>query len=137
MKKEVYINLPVKDLGKATAFYEALGFVKNPMFSSETASAMVWSDNIIVMLLIHSFYSNFIQEKSIADTHKTSGALLALSLDSKELVQKFADIAKEQGGNYYMSDVNKETDFMFGYEVEDLDGHIWEPFYMDMSKMPK
>lgn len=135
--KEIYINLPVKDLEKSTAFYEALGFVKNPMFSNESASAMVWSDNIIVMLLVHSFYTNFIKEKTISDTHKTSGVLLALSFDSKESVQKFADTAKQQGGNYYMSDINKGTDFMFGYEVEDLDGHLLEPFYMDITKFPK
>jgi predicted lactoylglutathione lyase len=137
MSKQIYINLPVNDLVKSEEFYAALGFVKNPMFSSEYGIAMAWSEEIIVMLLTHDFYQKFIGDKKIIDAKTSSGVLNALSMDSKEAVQKFADTAKEHGGSYFMADYNKQYDFMFSYEVSDPDGHAWEPVYMDMSKFPQ
>lgn len=137
MSKQIYINLPVTDLAKSTAFYEALGFVKNPMFSDENASAMQWSEDIVVMLLVHDFYKKFPRNREIADTKKTSSVLLALSFDSKEDVQKFADTAKANGGDYYRVDMGMSEDAMFGYEVEDLDGHIWEPLWMSPDFNPQ
>lgn len=137
MSKQIYINLPVTDLAKSTAFYEALGFIKNPMFSDENASAMQWSDDIVVMLLVHDFYKKFPRNREIADTKRTSSVLLALSLDSKEDVQKFADTAKANGGDYYRVDMGMSEDAMFGYEVEDLDGHIWEPLWMSPDFNPQ
>mgnify|MGYP003609773266 CR=1 FL=1 len=131
MSKQIYVNLPVSDLKKSTGFYEALGFTKNAMFSDSNASSMMWSNNIVVMLLKHDFYKKFIGEKEVADTARTSGVLLALSLDSKEDVQKFADVAKENGGDYYCVDMGIDSDMMFSYEVEDPDGHTWEPMWMN------
>lgn len=131
MSKQIYVNLPVIDLKKSTGFYEALGFTKNAMFSDSNASSMMWSNNIVVMLLKHDFYKKFIGEKEVADTARTSGVLLALSLDSKEDVQKFADVAKENGGDYYRVDMGIDSDMMFSYEVEDPDGHTWEPMWMN------
>lgn len=136
MSKQIYINLPVSDLARSTAFYEALGFTKSPTFSDEKASGMMWSDDIVVMLLSHDFYKRFIGDKQIADAATTSGALLALSLDSKEAVQQFADTAKANGGNYYAVDMGIESDMMFSYEVEDPDGHVWEPLWMDSNFDP-
>jgi uncharacterized protein len=135
MSKQIYVNLPVKDLNKATAFYTALGFTKNPDFSDENASAMLWSEGIVFMLLKHDFYSKF-TDKKIADTNKTTAALIALSCESKEAVQAFADTARAQGGSFFEAEPNKGLDFMLGLEVTDLDGHTLEPFFMDLSKLP-
>lgn len=137
MAKSVFINLPVTNLERSTAFYEQLGFVKNPMFSDDHASSMQWSDEIIVMLLKHEFYQKFLQGKTIADTKSSSAVLLALSLDSKEAVQKFAETAKANGGNFYHIDSGVPEDMMFGYEVEDPDGHVWEPVWMNTSFNPQ
>ena len=135
MSKQIYINLPVQDLTKSTDFYTALGFTFNSQFSNNDASAMVWSDTITVMLLSHEFYSKF-TPKTIADTQKTSSCLITLSLDSKAEVQNFADIAKANGGDYYIAEPNQGLDFMFCYEVTDPDGHILEPLFMDITKFP-
>jgi uncharacterized protein len=137
MTKQVFINLPVSDLVKATAFYEKLGFTKNLTFSNEKASSMQWSNEIIVMLLQHEFYQSFLRDKKIADTKTTSGVLLALALESKEAVQQFADTAKANGGNYYHIDSGVPEEMMFGYEVEDLDGHVWEPVWMNANFNPQ
>lgn len=137
MPKQIYVNIPVKDLAKSTAFYEALGFVKQPEFSNENAAGLKWSDEIFLMLLTHDFYKKFIQDRDIADTTKVSGALLAISLDSKEAVQQFAETAKQNGGDYYQVDMGMPQDMMFGYEVLDPDGNQWEPLWMSPDFNPQ
>lgn len=133
--KKIYVNLPVTDLEKATAFYEALGFVKNSDFSNNDASAVVWSDTVVFMLLKHDFYQKFLQGKTIANTATSSGALLALEMSSREDVDKFANTAKKDGGSFFEAEPNKGLDFMYGLEVSDPDGNTLEPFYMDLSKL--
>lgn len=137
MSKQIFVNVPVKDLAKATAFYEALGFVKQPDFSDAHATGLQWSDEIFVMLLTHDFYKRFLKDRDIADTTKTSGVLLAISLESKEAVQNFADIAKQNGGDCYRVDMGMSEDMMFGYEVLDPDGNHWEPVWMSPNFKPQ
>lgn len=137
MHKQIFINLPVSDLAHSTAFYGALGFTKNEAFSDENASSMMWSDDIVVMLLSHDFYQMFIGAKKIIDGTASSGALFAIRLNSRDEVQQFADIAKSQGGDYYQLDNGVPHDMMFGYEVTDPDGHIWEPLWMSPDFDPK
>ena len=59
MSRQIFINLPVRDLSKATEFYAAIGAVRNPQFSDDTSSCMVLSDAIFVMLLTHEKWANF------------------------------------------------------------------------------
>ncbi len=137
MSKKIFVNLPVTDLSKSTQFYTALGFSKNADFSDDKACAMMWSDEIVVMLLKHEFYKKFIRDKVISDATKTNTVLLALTLDSKEEVQKFADIAKQNGGDHYKVEYGAPEDMMFGYEVVDPDGHQWEPVWMNPKFIPE
>lgn len=136
MAKQIYVNLPVSDLAKSTLFYEALGFTINPTFSDENAKSMMWSEDIVVMLLVHDFYKKFIGSKDIADTSKTNSVLLAISLESKDEVQQFADVAKQNGGDYYEVDMGTPADMMFSLEVSDPDGNMWEPMWMNSSFEP-
>jgi uncharacterized protein len=136
MTTPTFINFPVKDLTKSTEFYTALGFTLNPQFSDQNASALVYNEHLTFMLLTHEFFSKF-TSKTIGDTNKNSAVIVSLGMDSKERVQKFADTAKANGGSYFMAEPNKEmSEAMFALEVEDLDGHILEPVFMDMSKFP-
>lgn len=135
MSKQVYINLPVKDLTKSTEFYTALGFAKDQNWSNESASVMKFSEEIFLCLCTYEFYSKF-TTKSIPDLTKNSSALISFSFDSKDEVQKFAEIAKVNGGSYFEAEPNKNLDFMYCLEVTDLDGHTLEPCFMDLSKMP-
>jgi predicted lactoylglutathione lyase len=137
MAKQAFINIPVSDLAKSTAFYEALGFTKNDDFSDENASSMMWSDEIIIMLLTKDFYKKFLRQRAVADTQATSGVLIALSLDTKEAVQTFADTAKENGGDYYRVEMGAPENMMFGYEVIDPDGNQLEPVWMNSNFIPE
>jgi len=90
----IYINLPVADLPKATAFYEAIGFTKNPDFSDENASGMVYDETLSVMLLTHEFTKKFLPaHKHVADSHTTCEVLNAVQLDTKEAVDAFYEKA--------------------------------------------
>ena len=132
---QLYINLPVSDLPKATAFYKTLGFTLNTAFSNEDASAMVWDDTLSVMLLTPAFCANFLGSKKIANAHETTEVLNALQFDSREAVDTFFDKAISAGGKKTID--TYDHGFMYGRDFEDLDGHIWEAFWMDVSQMPK
>jgi len=82
MPKMIFVNLPVKNVVQSTSFYEAIGGTKNPMFSDETASCMVFSDTIHAMILDHEKFSQFTPKK-IADANTVSEVLICLSAESK------------------------------------------------------
>lgn len=128
MPKMIFVNLPVADLDKAKAFYTAIGFVNEPKFTDETAAAMQWSDAIVVMLLTHDNWKGFTTRP--LPPEGSSGVMLALSLDSREEVDRLAEAAGSAGGT---ADRNPAQDYGFMYQrgFLDPDGHIWEPFWMD------
>lgn len=133
---KIFINLPVADLQKATNFYKALWFTQNMEFSNTDACSMVWDDNIYVMLLTHDFCKNFLPvHKTVADSHTTCEVLNALQFESKEAVNDFFSKAINAGGKTTIDAY--DHGFMYGRDFEDLDGHIWEAFWMDVSQMPK
>ncbi len=131
MSKMIFINLPVTDLTRSTAFYEAVGAVRNPQFSDETAACMVVSETIHVMLLTHDKWRNF-TSKAIPDAKASAQVLLCLSCDSKDDVVAYVDNAVAAGG---AGDPTPVQDFglMYGRSFEDPDGHIWEVMWMDMA----
>ena len=90
MAKMIFVNLPVTDLPKSTAFYEAVGGTKNPMFSDDTSSCMVFSETIHAMLLTHDKYRLF-SKRPIADAHKTSAVLICTTVESKDEVDRVVD----------------------------------------------
>ena len=130
MSKMIFVNLPVADLPKARAFYEAIGFTNNPQFTDETAACMVLSDVIHVMLLTLEKFAQF-TPKAIADAKATSEVLICVSEDSREGVDAITDKALAAGGRETRE--KQDYGFMYGRSFEDLDGHIWEPMWMDMA----
>ena len=126
--KMIFVNLPVADLAKSRAFYEALGFTNEPRFSDETAAAMVWSETIFVMILSHAKWKGF-TDRPIPPT-TSSEVSLALALGSREAVDAMAEAAARHGGT---ADINPVQDhgFMYGRDLLDPDGHVWGPFWMD------
>ncbi len=131
MAKTLFVNLPVADVAKATAFYAALGFEKNEMFSNERASAMVLDEAIHVMLLDRGFYATF-TPKRIVDAHAETAVLLALSLEDRAAVDAITEAATAAGGRE-AHEPEEEGGVMYSRAFEDLDGHGWGPFFMDMA----
>lgn len=131
MPRKIFVNLPVADLKKATAFYESVGATKNTQFSDDTASCMVFSETIYAMLLTHDKYRQFTSKK-IVDAKTSSEVLIALSADSRDDVDGLVGKAKAAGA---IVDPTPTQDFgfMYGRSFEDPDGHIWEVFWMDVE----
>ena len=129
MPKMIFINLPVTELDRSIAFYEAVGATKNPMFSDDTAACMVLSDTIHVMLLTHEKWKGF-TDRAIPDAHVSAQVMLCLSQDSRDAVDAVVDQAAQAGGQ---ADPNAPPDYglMYGRSYADPDGHIWETMWMD------
>jgi predicted lactoylglutathione lyase len=132
MAQQIFVNLPVKDLNKAIEFFTKLGFTFNPQFTDENATCMIVGDNIFVMLLVEDFFKTFIK-KEICDATKSTEVLLALSAESREMVDEMVSKAIEAGGTEPREP--QDHGWMYGRSFEDVDGHIWEILYMDESAL--
>jgi uncharacterized protein len=135
MAKMIFVNLPVTHLPRATAFYEAIGAVKNEQFCDGTASCMVFSDTIHAMLLTHDKFLQFTPKK-IADARTSSEVLICLSADSRDDVDAIVGKAKAAGGGVDPCP-KQDYGFMYGRSFEDPDGHIWEVMWMDVEAAMK
>jgi uncharacterized protein len=128
MTQMIFVNLPVADLPRARAFYEALGFTNNPQFTDETAACMVLSETIHVMLLTHAKWQGFTTRPICPPT--SSEVSLAVTCESRDAVDAMVAAGAAAGGT---ADVNPPEDhgFMYQRTILDPDGHVWEPFWMD------
>jgi predicted lactoylglutathione lyase len=132
MSRLIFVNLPVADLARSSAFYEAIGCTRNPQFSDDTAACMVLSETIHVMLLTHDKFRMF-TPKEIADAHRSSQVLLCVSCDDRAAVDAMTGAALSHGGRE--AGPTQDHGFMYGRSFEDPDGHIWEPMWMDMPAL--
>jgi len=135
MIKQIFVNLPIKDLPKTIAFFTKLGFTFNPQFTDENATCMIIGENIFAMLLVEKIFRTFTADKEITDTQKQTEVLLALSVENRKRVDEIIRKAITAGGKEPRS--AQDHGWMYGRSFEDLDGHIWEVFCMDESKMPE
>lgn len=134
MARQLFVNLAVEDLDRTVAFFTALGFTFNPKFTSDQATCLVISDRISVMLLTRPFFAGF-TPKPIADAHAVTETLLALSCDVREEVD--AIVAKAVAAGAATPIAAKDHGFMYQHGFEDLDGHLWEVFWMDEAAFPQ
>jgi len=134
MSRQVYINLPIKDMERSKAFFGKLGFSFNPQFTNEQGACMVVAEgSIYVMLLVESFFKTF-TKKAVADATQTTEVLVCLSCESRTEVDELVRKAAAAGGK--VPNAPQDHGFMYGHGFEDLDGHIWELAYMDMTAAP-
>jgi predicted lactoylglutathione lyase len=128
MATKIFVNLPVKDLNKSIEFFTKLGFTFNPQFTDETATCMIVSEDISVMLLTHDKFKMF-TPKNICDATKSTEVLVCLSADNRQQVDALVRQAVAAGGTTY--NAPQDHGFMYGHGFQDLDGHIWELIYME------
>ena len=130
MAKMIFLNLPVSDVARSTAFYEAIGLEKDPRFSGPQASSLRWSDTIVVMLCDKTMYATF-TPKRIIDAHTDSQMLIALGLDSRAEVDTLTEAAIAAGGREAHGP--EDHGYMYSRAFEDPDGHGFGPFHMDVA----
>lgn len=131
MARMIFVNLPVSDIPASTAFYEAVGGVKNEQFCDGSTSCMMFSETIFVMLLDHEKFGSF-TPKRIANPRDTTEVLLCLSAESRDDVDAIVGRAEAAGGRPDPSP-KQDLGFMYGRSYEDPDGHIWEVVWMDVA----
>lgn len=134
MKSQVFINLPVSNLKRSAELYTRMGFTINPAFSDDSAKCLVWSEEIFLMIMTQERFQSF-ATKPIADTKTKLSGIYALSVESVQKVHQIADAAIAAGAKEPKP--LQDHGFMQLRTVEDPDGHTWEIFFMDMSKLPK
>lgn len=128
MTKQIFVNLPVKDLSRTVEFFKRLGFTFNPQFTDENATCMIINDNIFVMLLVEKFFKTF-TKKEICDTAKDTEVILALSTESREKVDEMMQNVFDAGGTEFREP--QDHGWMYGRSFQDINGHLWEIIYMD------
>jgi uncharacterized protein len=134
MAREIFVNLPIKNMERSKAFFGALGFTFNPQFTNDQGACMVIADgSIYAMLLVEPFFQTF-TKKAIADASKTTEVLLCLSCTSRAEVDDLVKKAIAAGGS--APNAPQDHGFMYGHGFQDLDGHIWELMYMDPNAAP-
>jgi hypothetical protein len=130
MATKIFVNLPVKNLNRSVEFFTKLGFKFNPQFTDENATCMIVGEDIFVMLLVQKFFKTF-TTKEISDATKSTEVILALTAESREEVDGMINKVIKAGG----VEPNEPQDhgWMYGRSFQDIDGHLWEVFYMDSS----
>ena len=137
MTKQIWLNLPVKDINKSKAFFSKLGFSFNEKQgnSQDSACLLVGDKNFVVMLFTETTFKSFTRNNN-ADTALATEVLISIDAESREEVDEMANKALEAGGTIFGQPEEKQG-WMYGCGFADLDGHRWNVLYMDFSKMPK
>ncbi|PCK22416.1 bleomycin resistance protein [Bacillus pumilus] len=129
--KHLYINLPVKHVKESRAFFEQLGFHFHQQFTNDQAACLVIDDTITVMLLSLKHFQS-ISEKQLVDARQASEMIISLQVNSREEVDELVEQAIAAGGSPFKE--KQDHDLMYGWSFQDLDGHLWEVFYMDEER---
>ena len=135
MAMQTFINLPVKDLAKASEFFSAIGFTFDEEFTDENATRMIVSEETSVMLVVEPFFEGFIAPQEIADTSTSREVIVGLSAESREQVDDLAEKALAAGAQALGEPDDQGFMYMRGFR--DLDGHQWSFIHMDMSAIPQ
>jgi predicted lactoylglutathione lyase len=135
MTKELWINLPVKDLKRSKVFFTKLGFSFDDRYNNDVGASLVIGDkNIVVMLFTEAAFKNF-TGNSIPDLKQGTEVLFSIDAESKEEVDEMAQKVVKAGGTIY-AEAEDNDGWMYGFGFADLDDHRWNVLYMDSSKMP-
>ena len=134
MSRQIYVNLPIRNMERTKAFFSALGFSFNPQFTNEQGACMVINDGAsYAMLLVEPFFQSF-TKKPISDAKKSTEVLVCLSCESRAEVDALVKKALAAGGT--APNAPQDHGFMYGHGFEDLDGHVWELMWMDPNAAP-
>lgn len=135
MTKQIWLNLPVKDVAKAKDFFWKIGFSFNEQHDMPSSTCMVVGEgHFVVMLFEETLFSSFSQN-GITDTNSSSEILISIDAESREEVDQLAEKIKEAGGTVFAPPAESQG-WMYGCGFADLDGHRWNVLFMDFSKLP-
>ena len=136
MTKQIWLNLPVKNIEKSKAFFTQLGFTFNEQHETKTSACLMIGDsNFVVMLFSDSVFESFVQNR-INDTKSSTEVLISIDAQSRLEVDETALKVIEAGGTIFAKPAENQG-WMYGCGFQDLDGHRWNVLYMDLNKLPE
>lgn len=136
MTKQIWLNLPVKNIEKSKAFFTQLGFTFNEQHETKTSACLMIGDsNFVVMLFSDSVFESFVQNR-ITDTKSSTEVLISIDAQSRLEVDETALKVIEAGGTIFAKPAENQG-WMYGCGFQDLDGHRWNVLYMDLNKLPE
>lgn len=125
----MFVNLPVTDLERAKAFYSAVGFTINPLFTDHNAACVVVEeDHNYFMIVTRDFFQSF-TDLPVGEPTKNVSASTSVMLDSREIVDATVADGLAAGG----TETKEPADYGFMYQrqLTDPDGNILEFGWMD------
>jgi uncharacterized protein len=129
--KQIFINLPVKNVESSMNFYTQLGFTVNPLFTFDDQKCMVWSDQIYVMLQTLEMFKSG-NKKNIADPKENTTATFTLPVESLDRLNEIIKNGLKAGGTEPTQTIDEG--FIQVRNIEDLDGHNWGVIFLDIDK---
>ena len=135
--KQVWLNLPVKNMSVSKTFFKEIGFTPNPMHENnpQAGSFFIGEQKMVMMLFPEELFARFCRH-TIADTSKGCEILINIDAQSREEVDAMAALVKKAGGSIF-AEPGEADGWMYAFGFADPDGHRWSMLYMDMNNMPK
>lgn len=132
MTKELWLNLPVKNLKKSKEFFTKIGFSFKDREMENMLAMEVGEKKIVVMLIDESTFKKASQHE-ITDTSQSSEILISFDAESRKEIDEIAEKAKKAGGTIF-GKPSEIQGWMYGCGFADLDGHRWNALFMDPGK---
>ncbi|HEU0064220.1 MAG TPA: VOC family protein [Flavisolibacter sp.] len=129
MAKDLWINLPVKNLARSKEFFTKLGFTfGDGPGNTPTSAPLMISSKTVVMLFEEPVFKSFVKQE-ITDTSKSCEVLFSFDAASKDEVDQLAKKVVEAGGKTNHTPYAMEGN-MYGCLFTDPDGHKWNILHM-------
>ena len=135
MTKDIWFNLPVKDVARSRDFFTKLGFTFNDKQGIDPACMLVGEKKVVVMLFREEMIKGFMRQE-VTDTKFSNEMLISIYAESRSEVDQLAQKAKDAGGLVF-AEPGESQGWLYGCGFADPDGHRWNVLFMDMEKMPK
>ena len=118
--------MPVCNVARSREFFLNLGFTVNANFSGEENVCIVINPSVSLMLMNHDKFAGFIDKEVAAKN--ASEIILSFECESAEVVRSLTEKAFSLGARKINE--AEDSDFMFSWAFEDLDGHLWDLFWL-------
>ena len=124
----LFVNVAVRDLAPARAFYEALGFGVHEQFSDDGSVAVNLDDNIALMLHTRERFAEHVPG-AVGDPAEATTVVNRLTVGSRREVDELVEAALTAGGREWLP--THQVGAAYTGSFADPDGNAWEITWLD------
>ena len=126
-------NIQVASAAATREFWTSLGYEFDPMYSTDDVLCLVLQKGAVAVMLHEAeSFARFLPGTTASDSRAATEVLLSFDLASREAVDALYEGVIAAGGT--QARPTEDLGFMYTRSFRDLDGHVWEPFFMDQAK---